>query len=65
MCEDEGQDDREGLGPDFVAGFIGLLCCLHFIRIWRLAYIETVNDVYGWIKVSILLNLARLKRRFF
>ncbi|PWA64997.1 leucine-rich repeat protein [Artemisia annua] len=50
-----GQDDREGLGPDFVAGFIGLLCCLNFIRIWRLAYIEIVNNVYGQIKLYIIL----------
>nr|GEV33749.1 receptor-like protein EIX2 [Tanacetum cinerariifolium] len=53
---DEGQDDREGLwfyaglGPGFVAGFIGLLGSLHFIRIWRLAYFETINSVYGWLK---------------
>ena len=70
--KDEGQEDNdEGLfsyvsmGPGFVVGFMGLLASLHFIRSWRLAYFGFFENVYGWLTLSILLNLARLRRKFF
>ncbi|KAJ0721469.1 putative leucine-rich repeat-containing, plant-type, leucine-rich repeat domain superfamily [Helianthus annuus] len=69
--EDKGQDDDEGLwfyfgmGPGFVVGFVGLFGSLHFIRRWRVAYFQMLENVYGWLAVSILVNLARLRRTFF
>ncbi|GJW43006.1 receptor-like protein EIX2 [Tanacetum coccineum] len=70
--DDEGQEDHDeglfsyvGMGPGFVVGFIGLLGSLHFIRSWRVAYFEFVENVYGWLMLSVLLNLARLWRKFF
>nr|XP_043620158.1 receptor-like protein EIX2 [Erigeron canadensis] len=69
--EIKGQDDTEGLwfyvgmGPGFAVGFIGLLGSLHFIKSWRIAYFETLEDVYGWLILSIQLNLARLRRKLF
>ncbi|KAF5794251.1 putative non-specific serine/threonine protein kinase [Helianthus annuus] len=69
--EDEGQDGTEGLwiyvgmGPGFVVGFMGLLGSLHFIRRWRVAYFETLGNIYGWITLLFALNLARLRRNVF
>lgn len=69
--EDEGQDDNEGLwfyvgmGSGFVVGFIGLLGSLHFIRSWRVAYFEILENVYDWLTLSFILNLALLRRKFF
>ncbi|KAJ0716452.1 putative leucine-rich repeat domain superfamily [Helianthus annuus] len=71
--EDEGQgeDDTEGLwlyagmGPGFVVGILGLLGSLHFNRRWRVAYFKTLGNVYGWLAVSILVNLASLRRKVF
>ncbi|KAI3817137.1 hypothetical protein L1987_10926 [Smallanthus sonchifolius] len=67
--EDEVQDDDEGLrfyegmGPGFVVGFMGLLGSLHFIRKWRVAYFEMLENVYGWLTISVALTLARLRRK--
>ncbi|KAJ0795619.1 putative leucine-rich repeat domain superfamily [Helianthus annuus] len=64
-------DDSEGvwfyasMGPGFVVGFIGLLGSLHFIRSWRLAYFETLENVYGWLRLFVELNLNRLRRKVF
>ncbi|KAD3640310.1 hypothetical protein R6Q59_003160 [Mikania micrantha] len=69
VVEYEGEDDSEGLwlyagmGPGFVVGLVGLLGSLHFIRRWRVFYFETLEDLYGWVTVSVLLNLARLRRK--
>ncbi|XP_076914254.1 receptor-like protein EIX2 [Bidens hawaiensis] len=70
--DDGGQDDSNeglwfyaGMGPGFVVGFIGLLGSLHFIRRWRVFYFETLENVYGWLVVSILLNIALLRRNVF
>nr|GEV22748.1 LRR receptor-like serine/threonine-protein kinase GSO1 [Tanacetum cinerariifolium] len=70
--DDEGQGDHDeglfsyvGMGPGFVAGFIGLLGSLHFISSWRVAYFGFLENVYGWLMLSVLLNLARLCRKFF
>ncbi|KAI7725329.1 hypothetical protein M8C21_029677, partial [Ambrosia artemisiifolia] len=58
--EEEGQDDDEGLwfyfgmGPGFVVGLMGLLGSLHFIRRWRVAYFGMLENVYGWLIVSVL-----------
>ncbi|KAM0015350.1 putative leucine-rich repeat domain superfamily [Helianthus debilis subsp. tardiflorus] len=71
VVKNEGQDDDEGLwfyfgmGPGFIVGLLGLLWSLHFIRRWRVAYFEMLENVYGWLIVSILVNFARLKRTFF
>ncbi|KAK1415119.1 hypothetical protein QVD17_30890 [Tagetes erecta] len=51
-----------GMGPGFVVGFIGLLGSLHFIRNWRVAYFKTFENVYGWLTLLVVLNLARLRR---
>ncbi|KAK1416227.1 hypothetical protein QVD17_32016 [Tagetes erecta] len=50
-----------GMGPGFVVGFIGLLGSLHFIRNWRVAYFKTLENVYGWLTLLVVLNLARLR----
>ncbi|KAI3730528.1 hypothetical protein L1987_61701 [Smallanthus sonchifolius] len=69
--EDEVQDDDiglwfyEGMGPGFVVWFMGLLGSLHFIRKWRVAYFEMLENVYGWLTISIALTLARLRRKVF
>ncbi|KAI3807166.1 hypothetical protein L1987_23090 [Smallanthus sonchifolius] len=61
--EDECQDDTEGLwfyggiGLGFIVEFMGLLGNLHFIRRWRVAYLEMLEKVYGWLMVLILVNL--------
>ncbi|KAI7725331.1 hypothetical protein M8C21_029679, partial [Ambrosia artemisiifolia] len=66
--EDEGQDDTEGLwfyvsmGLGFVVGFTGLLGS-QFIRSWRIAYFETLENVYGWLTATIQKNLAGLRRK--
>nr|XP_043633255.1 receptor-like protein EIX2 [Erigeron canadensis] len=68
--DDEGQGNTEslwfyaGMGPGFVAGLVGLLGSLHFIRRWRLAYFETLEKVCGLITASFLRNLARRGRKF-
>ncbi|KAJ0449301.1 putative leucine-rich repeat domain superfamily [Helianthus annuus] len=68
VVEDKRQDDDEGLwfyfgmGPGFVVGFVGLFGSLYFIRRWRVAYFQMLENVYG--SVSFLLNLARLKGTF-
>ncbi|KAL8258088.1 hypothetical protein R6Q59_030129 [Mikania micrantha] len=60
----EAQDEDEdfwlyvGMGAGFVVGFIGLLGSLHFIRSWRVAYFEMLENFY----TSILVNLACLRR---
>ncbi|KAD2804475.1 hypothetical protein E3N88_37852 [Mikania micrantha] len=60
----EAQDDDEefwlysGICVGFVFGFIGLLGSLHFIRSWRVAYFEMLENLY----TSILVNLDCLKR---
>ncbi|KAL8258065.1 hypothetical protein R6Q59_030106 [Mikania micrantha] len=60
----EAQDEDEdfwlyiGMGTGFVVGFIGLLGSLHFIRSWRVAYFEMLENFY----TSILVNLACLRR---
>lgn len=69
--EDEAQDDNEGLwflfgmGPGFTVGFIGILGSLHFIRSWGVAYFKILENVYSWLMLSVLLNLARLRRKLF
>ncbi|KAM0042330.1 putative endo-polygalacturonase [Helianthus debilis subsp. tardiflorus] len=66
--EDEGHDEGlwfyAGMGPGFLVEFLGLLGSLHFIRRWRVAYFETLENVYGWLKVSLQLNLARRGGKF-
>ncbi|KAL8258073.1 hypothetical protein R6Q59_030114 [Mikania micrantha] len=47
-----------GMGAGFVVGFIGLLGSLHFIRSWRVAYFEMLENFY----TSILVNIACLRR---
>ncbi|KAD2804389.1 hypothetical protein E3N88_37766 [Mikania micrantha] len=60
----EAQDEDEDfwlyivMGIGFVVGFIGLLGSLHFIRSWRVAYFEMLENFY----TSILVNLACLRR---
>ncbi|XP_076914732.1 receptor-like protein EIX2 [Bidens hawaiensis] len=69
--EDEGQDASVdvwfyvGMGPGFVVGFMGLLGSLRFFTSRRLAYFETLEKVYNWLRKSILLNLAGLRRKVF
>ncbi|GKA74915.1 LRR receptor-like serine/threonine-protein kinase FLS2, partial [Tanacetum coccineum] len=69
--KEEGQDDNEdlwfyvGMGPGFVVGFIEPLGSLHFIRMWRVAYFEFLENIYGWVMQSVLLNIVRLRRTFF
>ncbi|XP_076908661.1 receptor-like protein EIX2 [Bidens hawaiensis] len=69
--EDEGQEDNkglwfsEGMGPGFVVGFAGILGSLHFFGSWRLAYFKTLENVYSWLTVPIILNLACLRRKVF
>ncbi|PWA55984.1 receptor like protein 41 [Artemisia annua] len=63
--KDEGLFSYVSMGPGFVVGFMGLLASLHFIRSWRLAYFGFFENVYGWLTLSILLNLARLRRKKF
>ncbi|KAJ0957944.1 putative non-specific serine/threonine protein kinase [Helianthus annuus] len=71
VVEDEGQDDDEGLwfysgvGSGFVAGFMGLVGSLYVFRTWRLSYFMILENVYGWLNVLVLLNLARLRRKCF
>ncbi|KAL8265810.1 hypothetical protein R6Q59_003154 [Mikania micrantha] len=69
VVEYEGEDDTTkglwlygGMGPGFVVGLVGLLGSLHFIRRWRVCYFETLENLYGWLIVSVLLNLVRLRR---
>ncbi|KAD2804339.1 hypothetical protein E3N88_37716 [Mikania micrantha] len=58
--EDEAQDDDDdeglwfyvGMGPGFVVGFVGLLGSLHFIKRWRVAYFEMLENVYRWVKTK-------------
>ncbi|XP_076926637.1 receptor-like protein EIX2 [Bidens hawaiensis] len=69
VSEDEGQDDPAdvwfyiGMGPGFVVGFVGLVGSLHFFKSWMSAYFETLEIVYGWLRKSILLSLACLRRK--
>nr|XP_043620168.1 receptor-like protein EIX1 [Erigeron canadensis] len=69
--EDESQDEAEalwfysGMAPGLAVGFIGLTSSLYFIRVWRLAYFEVIENVYGWTRLLILVTLARLQRKFF
>ncbi|KAL8218559.1 hypothetical protein R6Q57_021932 [Mikania cordata] len=59
--EDEAQNDDDddeglwfyvGMGPGFVVGFVGLLGSLHFIKRWRVAYFEMLENVYRWVKTK-------------
>ncbi|KAD2804346.1 hypothetical protein E3N88_37723 [Mikania micrantha] len=63
-AQDEDEDEDFwlyiGMGAGFVVGFIGLLGSLHFIRSWRVAYFEMLENFY----TSILVNLACLRRTF-
>ncbi|KAM0031124.1 putative leucine-rich repeat-containing, plant-type, leucine-rich repeat domain superfamily [Helianthus debilis subsp. tardiflorus] len=69
--KNEGQDDTQdlwfytGMGPGFFVGFVGLLGSLHFITRWRLVYFGTLENVYSWLTLSILLNLGHLRRKLF
>ncbi|KAD2804403.1 hypothetical protein E3N88_37780 [Mikania micrantha] len=60
----EAQDDDEGfwfyagICASFVAGLMGLLGSLYFIRSWRVAYFEMLENLYTFF----LVNLACLRR---
>nr|XP_043614497.1 receptor-like protein EIX2 [Erigeron canadensis] len=54
-----------GMVSGFVIGFMGLIGSLHFIRIWRITYFETIENVCSWLTVLILVTHARLKRKSF
>ncbi|KAF5809255.1 putative leucine-rich repeat domain superfamily [Helianthus annuus] len=63
--DSEGVWFYAGMGPGFVAGFIGLFGSLTFIRSWKLAYFETLENVYAWLRLLVELNLNRLRRKVF
>ncbi|KAK1412636.1 hypothetical protein QVD17_34039 [Tagetes erecta] len=68
---DDGRDETKGfwfyagMGPGFVVAFMGFLGSLHFIKRWRVAYFKMVDNVYTWLSVSMLLNLALQRRNVF
>ncbi|KAL8258091.1 hypothetical protein R6Q59_030132 [Mikania micrantha] len=57
-AQDEDFSLYIGMGTGFFFGFIGLLGSLHFIRSWRVAYFEMLENFY----TSILVNIACLRR---
>nr|XP_043618459.1 receptor-like protein EIX1 [Erigeron canadensis] len=54
-----------GMVSGFVVGFMGLVGSLHFIRIWRVTYFEMMENVYTFLMISIMVTLARLRRKIF
>nr|XP_043633240.1 receptor-like protein EIX2 [Erigeron canadensis] len=51
--------------PGFVVGFMGFIGSLYFIKEWRLVYFETIENVYSWLVVWIIVTLTRIQRKIF
>nr|XP_043634633.1 receptor-like protein EIX2 [Erigeron canadensis] len=69
--EEEGTDDIEDLWlliaivSGFFAGFMGSISSLYFIKEWRVAYYEIIENVYSWLVVWILVTFTRIQRNIF
>ena len=67
--EDEDEDEfwkclYIGMGLGFMVGFWGVCGCLMLNRSWRHLYFRLLSNLNDWFYVTMMLNIARLKRMF-